>query len=359
MLQEHFSFFAAMNTPNGFKSYFDKIFDPDKSEQIFILKGGPGTGKSSLMRKIANEASKRGYVVHRFYCSSDPVSLDGILIPELKLSVIDGTSPHTVDPQYPGAVETIVNLGIFWNRDKILSQRREILDLIRQKKQWYLRAFRFLKSAGEIEKETFKLSSGAINQEKMSKMIDRTFDRRIQKQAAGAEEIRIVSAFNHEGVTYLDSFMKNSDTIYIVEDVLHSGKLFLQEIYQKAKNSKTEVWLSPDPIFPEYPCAIYFPSIRLCVQIGKRNYASELKGKDYHYVNMNRFLDQNTIHENRQKIRFAKKCCQELYAGATEAFQQASQLHTQLEAIYVASMDFIALEAFSNSLIERIIPEKG
>ena len=42
-------FFAGSNTPLGFYSFFDQIIDLMQAHRFFILKGGPGTGKSTLM----------------------------------------------------------------------------------------------------------------------------------------------------------------------------------------------------------------------------------------------------------------------------------------------------------------------
>ena len=75
------AFFAAMNTAEGFKSYFREIFD--EFENIYIIKGGPGTGKSRFMKEVACRAEEKGLSVERFYCSSDPTSLDAVAISEL------------------------------------------------------------------------------------------------------------------------------------------------------------------------------------------------------------------------------------------------------------------------------------
>ena len=47
-------------------------------------------------------------------CSSDNNSLDGIVIPKLKIAILDGTA-HVVDPVFPGVVDEIINLGQFWD----------------------------------------------------------------------------------------------------------------------------------------------------------------------------------------------------------------------------------------------------
>ena len=71
-------FFAAANTEEGFYSIFESVFPPSALDKIFIIKGGPGTGKSTLMRQIAEYACGRGYSPELYYCSSDTSSLDGI-----------------------------------------------------------------------------------------------------------------------------------------------------------------------------------------------------------------------------------------------------------------------------------------
>lgn len=90
-------YFAAANTSAGFVSFFDALFDPKQLKKIYILKGGPGVGKSTLMKNAALAAQKNGFHPIFYHCSSDPKSLDGLLIPETGKAVLDGTAPHTVE----------------------------------------------------------------------------------------------------------------------------------------------------------------------------------------------------------------------------------------------------------------------
>ena len=122
-------YFLAANSCDGFVSYFDTCFEPKNDWKAFVIKGGQGTGKSSFMKKIANAAEENGYTVHRCPCSSDPDSLDAGVIPKLKVSVLDGTAPHVIDPQYPGAGESILNFGDFWDTAKLVQKSKEIIKL--------------------------------------------------------------------------------------------------------------------------------------------------------------------------------------------------------------------------------------
>ena len=124
-------FFAAANTEKGFRSLFDEIFTPEKFRRIYILKGGPGTGKSTLMRNLGAVAEGEGYDVEYICCSSDPDSLDGLFIPAISTGFVDGTAPHVWHPRAVGTFEQWINLGAFWN-EKMLSDRREQIEKLKQ-----------------------------------------------------------------------------------------------------------------------------------------------------------------------------------------------------------------------------------
>ena len=68
-------------------------------------------GKSTLMKKIAGQFEDTEDVTV-FYCSSDPDSLDAVVLHSSKVVIVDGTARHVFDPKYPGIGETIINLGM-------------------------------------------------------------------------------------------------------------------------------------------------------------------------------------------------------------------------------------------------------
>ena len=78
-------FYLGANSPTGFYSLY---------ETIYILKGGPGCGKSSLMRRVAQAMEEKGASVEYIACSGDPDSLDAVVFPALNTAIVDGTAPH-------------------------------------------------------------------------------------------------------------------------------------------------------------------------------------------------------------------------------------------------------------------------
>jgi hypothetical protein len=68
--------------------------DIEDTYDFMVLKGGPGVGKNTFMREIGQTMEQAGTTVEYLWCSGDPDSLDGVVLPELKCAVVDGTSPH-------------------------------------------------------------------------------------------------------------------------------------------------------------------------------------------------------------------------------------------------------------------------
>ena len=53
-------YFLGANSPTGFYSLYDQLLPPEQASAIYILKGGPGCGKSTLMRRVAALAQEAG-----------------------------------------------------------------------------------------------------------------------------------------------------------------------------------------------------------------------------------------------------------------------------------------------------------
>jgi Cdc6-like AAA superfamily ATPase len=87
--------FPGCNTSQGFYSFYDYIIPPDAT-RILIIKGGPGVGKSTFMRHIAEAMVERGFDAEYHCCSSVNGSLDGVVFPQIGVALIDGTAPHRV-----------------------------------------------------------------------------------------------------------------------------------------------------------------------------------------------------------------------------------------------------------------------
>ena len=354
MFENSPEFFASMNTTKGFQSYFSAIFDPNQFNSIYILKGGPGTGKSSLMKSIARRCEEKGLEIEKYLCSADSNSLDGVIIKDKKVAIIDGTAPHTTDPSFPGVVENIINLGSYWDTKKLLPHKRKILELIREKKRHFQRAYQFLKADEEIASDVFSFSTRFINGVKMMQNIKVQCAYFFQKQTVGSTEIKNIESFSKLGKTRLDSFEKMSSKIWVIEDHCFTAYKYLSSLQEYAKSKEQDVVISYSPIFTDSPNAIYFPKSNICFTIGKRAYEKELSNKEYHYINMKRFINTSDLSQGKQKIKFAEKCIAALEEGASVSLLESAKCHAELENYYVSAMNFEKIETLKKEILTSI-----
>ena len=92
-------FFGA-STPDGSVNYIENLTKSLKNR--YFIKGRPGTGKSTFMKKILRKLQDFDYDCEIYYCSFDKNSLDMVLIPELSVCVFDSTAPHELFPSRDG-----------------------------------------------------------------------------------------------------------------------------------------------------------------------------------------------------------------------------------------------------------------
>ena len=93
-------YFLGGNTVRGFVSFYSG-FCRGPEDFLWVIKGGPGCGKSSFMKTIGRAAEEKGLDVEYVLCSGDPESVDGVYFPALHTGYADGTAPHVLEAVTP------------------------------------------------------------------------------------------------------------------------------------------------------------------------------------------------------------------------------------------------------------------
>ena len=167
------SYFLGVNSPKGFYSLYDELIDRAQAKAVYILKGGPGCGKSTLMKKVGAAAEKAGYPVEYIRCSGDPDSLDAVVLPAQNTAIVDGTAPHVVEPQLPGAVDHYINLGSCYDAAALAGLRKELGEAMKGYKSCYDRAYRCLDAAADIYANCHSTRAAGFPGEKLAKSISK------------------------------------------------------------------------------------------------------------------------------------------------------------------------------------------
>ena len=319
------TFFAARNSHNGFQSHFDGIFNPKDYTRLFILKGGPGTGKSTFMRGLVSFANGSGIDAEAVLCSSDPSSLDGVIMENggNRVAVIDGTAPHCQDPIFPGAIDTIINLGDGFDTDLLEAKRDDILTLSESKGREYKSAYSALKSAkGVFDYIWHSLCNSKFYNEAelLSKVAN--FDY-IGEDFTAAESKKLYSAFGKDGYKTLPPAA--SKTVVKIGGSSLLVSLFLDAVCRDLKGKN-------------------LPAIRIPSALDDRLAERVIVGNSVLISSENCDCDINLGEYNIEKFcpYFTTVCeaYSSLLALAKSHFRAASDAHFGLEDIYSSAMDF-------------------
>ncbi|MBP5245317.1 MAG: hypothetical protein J6036_02545 [Clostridia bacterium] len=355
--EKELNFFAAANTYDGFLSFFSEIFDTEELQKLVVLKGGPGVGKSTLMKNIAKKARESGLTPVCYHCSSDPFSLDGVLVKEKSFAVIDGTAPHTFEPKYAGAKGKILNLGEAWNTSVLEREKAKITSLSSEKDDCFRRAYALFAAAENVIKDEMSISEKCIDKEKAYRACDK-FSSKHFKNGSFHTKVRhvITNALGKEGRVRFFTPENESENKYFVKDVKKTSHFFFSLLYENALGRVDEMYVGCDELNPQRINCLYFPSLSLCVSLHDDEYCLELEkqSKDYKIINLGRFFDLVSYRKSRSKYRFAEKCEKSLMKEAFSELNSAGILHAKLEEIYGEATDYEKITLYSEKLMKEL-----
>jgi len=350
------------NTCNGFHSFYDHMVPPDASQKI-ILKGGPGTGKSTLMKWVGAELGNRGYDIEYHWCSSDNGSLDGIVVGDQKVCLLDGTAPHIVDPRYPGAVDSIINLGDFWDSAAILAGKPQIINLTDKIGMQFQRAYNRLREAQCAWWEWGSFVGTAVDPSIVNRNILALTDDFIQNAPKSERPPRhlFAGAITPGGVvTKIETLIDGTWSVFAVQGSPASGvKDLLRHVESMIvlKNVYAEIFHSPfDPANLDLILIPASQTALLDVSGHVVDYERNLNISQYkRRLDFDQLLDSSALNAIGDRLDTIRSRFEEGIRAAIQYIQKAKSLHDELEALYVPAMDFKAMEEYRQVLVEKLM----
>lgn len=339
-------YFIASNSSEGFCSYYDSTFETGRFSAIYIIKGGSGTGKAFFMREVAREAEKRGFSVRYIYCSSDASSLDAIIINELKIAVLDGTSPHVREPKTVGACESIVDLGAFLNTKMLRSSRKTIENLVFEKQRCFERAYRTLKAYRAISENIEETVISAVKFDKIRAYVKKFVS--ALESGNGREEHLLVRSIGMRGLSDFETYFENAKIYYEINDYFEIGHLFMRELHAQMREKRINIKISNNPIISTRIDAISVDEASLTFEITNEGHGSARQ------INMKRFVDTSEISKIRGEYRALARIRDDILERALSEFERIKKYHFILEEIYGSAMDFGAKEQFTQQFCNKI-----
>lgn len=357
--------FPGGNTAQGFHSFYDFISPPEPN-RVYIIKGGPGTGKSTLMREIGLAVHKEGFAVELHMCSSDNDSLDAVALPSLKVSVLDGTSPHVVDPKCPGAIDEIINLGSCWDTAHLRHFRQPISRLYSEISHLFAQAYHYLRAANQLLEE----------REGWIKSIQPDWKRKVCTQVSQIARQILEANLSHEGkplgwpggrhlfasaispqgvVNTLASLVDGVERLVVIRGSLRSARILAVKTfgyYSLARGYHTEMFhcsLRPQDIehliIQPISLAIFSADWYLDLHLPMNLVPIE--------IDLDRLLnvDSQQLPQAYSRAQGLMVTCLE---KGIELIHQAKERHDELEQYYIQSMDFAKVREYKEAILNDI-----
>ncbi len=353
------NFFPGGNTVQGFFSFYKYLYS--SSEKVYIIKGGPGTGKSTTMKAIAEKMLNKGYKVEYHWCSSDNNSLDGVVIPDKKVAVFDGTAPHINDPVCPGAVDRIFNTGMFWD-EKILGQyKTEIKTLNKKISHFFKSAYNYLKIAHILDQEKEKIYLEYYNKYNSFKIIKKIarhiLPGKTYCSVNTAEERHLFSsAITPQGfVDYYKNITAQINIKYIFTGKPEKEKnKILKNLANLILSHGYYVLFLHSGFNPEKIDLVIIPELNTALINDTLPYDIKKQNQDT-IINLNKYSNKKLSSDTKEEIKNLDFQFSNFLDQAINKIKKAKSTHDRLEELYIESMDFSKLDREKEKLIKEIM----
>ena len=347
-------FFLGANSGRGFQSLFERFCAPEDHHDLLVLKGGPGVGKSTMMRRIGQAMEERGEQVEYLYCSGDPRSLDGVHIPRIRTAIVDGTAPHVIEPKFPAAADRYVNLGEFYDIAAAKAAREEIVGRTREVSAAYQRAYRALGAARQMWDGACALAAEGLDGDKLLRRTDGIIGRELRGRGGGEPDAwRFLGSPTCLGhVWRFDSVEALCPKIYQLQDTYALAGPMLERVHAAARARGFRAVICPDPDHPESIQHLLLPELGLAFVTSREGMVYD--GPAYRRVRLDAMISPAHLKRCKSRLRFVRRVADALEGEGLEALRDAKAAHDALEAIYQPHVDFAGVDRCVSRELERI-----
>ncbi|QFT91029.1 hypothetical protein FIU87_20475 [Bacillus sp. THAF10] len=357
------NYYAGGNTARGFYSLYESNIEG--LDRVFILKGGPGTGKSSLIKKIAKSWNEKGYDIELLHCSSDTSSVDGVIIRKLGIGIVDGTAPHVIEPKAPGAVEEYVNLGEAWDSNFLKKHKEEIIHLASKKKNAFQTAYQTFARALKIHDDWERYYIHNMNFAEANKLTEelkeKLFQNKILHKKADVRHRFLGAATPAGAKDFVPNLTEGLTHRYFIKGRPGSGKsTMLKKLAKTAEEKGFNCEI--------YHCGFdpYSLDMIICRELGFAIFDSTAPHEYFPgqegdaIVDMyERTIRSGTDERYEHELALVKGRYTETMQAAIGKLTEAKSWHASLEEIYVQAMDYSVVDAWTERIMSEIRAIEG
>lgn len=327
------TFFLGAVSRNGFCSLFENCIG--NTEYSYIIKGGPGSGKSTLMKKLSCEGCTH------ILCSSDPDSLDGILLPN-GIAVFDGTFPHVLEPSVYRVNGEYIMLP---PTDAKLNaeEKEELTKASRNAKLCYSAAYKLIDAAADIMEWIRLHSEEHADRNALIKRARGICKRELcTRGTKSVTEHRFIDGNTPIGpITLYKTAELMADRIWNITDSFGNAGVFFDTLLEDGTKKGYHIIVCHDASDAQIIRHMIFPEIRIAFVSSTP--VNKYEGKAFRQINADKYtaLPYNL----RREIKGITKTYVSLLKAAACELGSAKLQHDIIEKVFKPHICFEAYES--------------
>ncbi|MBQ2829662.1 MAG: hypothetical protein IJF15_01365 [Oscillospiraceae bacterium] len=349
-------FFLGANTAAGFHSLYEPFCDISALDDLLVIKGGAGMGKSTFMKTLAKAVESVGEPCEYIHCSGDPDSLDAVRFPTLRISAVDGTAPHIIEPELPVAADRCVDLGRFCNIDGAKQLRGELACRNGDCARAYERVYRCLRARQAVEDELRSVVQPYADSEKLRRRMNGILSRELPHRSAkedGSAALRFLGGATWRGWTWrFDTVRSLASRVYALHDRYGFAAPLLAQAASAARTAGFDVIACLSPERPDALQHLFIPQLSLAfLTVNDRvPYAQ----KAYRHIRLDAAIESAVPRGERARLRLLRRLSTSIEQEVFAALREAKGAHDELEKLYHPLMDFEGIAQLAKEESERL-----
>lgn len=343
------NYYAGGNTAKGFYDLMESNLQG--MNHIIILQSGPDNAKSKIMKKLADIWGNKGFDLEIIHSASNTEAYDGVIIPQVKWAIIDGSKPYHIQPKAVGAIEQYMNLGSAWNTSLLINHREAILALESQKKEVIQLAYDSFKKGLQIHDDLEDIYIKEMNFSKANELTNelnnKIFIGKHSESKKSEIKHRFFGASTPEGVIdFIPNITDGLSKRFFVKGRAGTGKsTLLKKIATTAEERNFNVEMYHCGFDPDSIDMVIIRELGICLfdSTDPHEYFPNRHGDEIIDL-YEKTVSPGTDERYEIEIQSVTKRYKQRMKEGINYLQEAKDLHDQLKNIYLTATDFSVID---------------
>lgn len=341
---------ASSNTGQGYSSFLPALIN--ELNKVYILKGAPGSGRSTFIRQVGLALATKGYETDFFVSPFNASSLEGVIFPQLGLGVVNGDLECKIEARYPGIAGEVINLGEHWDREQLVEHQQEIRDLVNEIQKHVELSRGLLKEASRVKEGLKSFWVTGLNLERVEALVTRLVTEILDR--IPTERHYFGSTLSPQGfVSYIDQLSGSCACRYVLQGPPGSGKsTVLLALGERALARGCQVEFYHDGLNPDSLNMIIMTSLGVAV-VDASGLTLTARPGDI-IIDTRECIESEPEDFFEHEINEAQRRLDALVEEASAVLSKAEFCRKRLQKIYSRAMDFSEIERIQAQIIEEI-----